>query len=101
MFNSVTDLSALAEQLCRIEHKLDLIVEYLAKKDGDFELRRIDSAKHIDPITQEPVNYLMDFFKRHVVRRASDGTKLLPPLIFNQNTTTGTSNGGETGSGNE
>ncbi len=83
----VPDFSAIAEQLCRIEHKLDLLVEYLACGDGAFPLRKMKDEQ-LDPITQEPVRYLMDLMKRHVVRVSSDGTGLLPPsnVLFSQPT---------------
>lgn len=103
MLNPITDLSALAEQLCRIEHKLDLVVDYLATKDGEFKLSLIKDGTHVDPLTQEQVMYYMDLFKRYVVRRTSDGTGLFPPssILFtpqNNQNTGNTNNGGESGS---
>jgi len=101
MLNPITDLSAIAEQLCRIEHKLDLVVEYLAEHDGEFSLRLISDKNHRDPLTQEQVEYFMDLFKRHVVRKSADGTGLLPPspILFTPIASTGnTNNGGENSS---
>src|SRR5690349_1963491 len=100
MLNPITDLSALAEQLCRIEHKLDLVLEYLAQSDGRFALRLMSDGTHRDPLTQEQVSYYMDLFKRHVVRKAIDGTGLLPPsqVLFTPIANTGNTNGGESDS---
>ena len=102
MLNPITDLSSIAEQLCRIEHKIDLIVEYLAQSDGKFSLRLISDKTHRDPLTQEQVDYYMDLFKRHVVRKSSDGTGLYPPsfVLFTPNSanTGNANNGGESGS---
>jgi len=103
MLDPVTDLSALAEQLCRVEHKLDLIIHFLATQNGEFQLTKLKEG--VDPITQEQVVYYMDLFKRHVVRRASDGTGLLPPasVLFNQpqnNQSQGSNNGGNESGGN-
>ncbi len=99
MLNPVTDLSALAEQQCRIEHKLDLIIRYLATKDGAFELTPLKEG--VDPLTHKPVEYFMDLMKRHVIRRSSDGTGLLPPssVLFDSPVakTTGNNNGGSSG----
>lgn len=100
------DLSAIAEQQCRIEHKLDLIIEYLAKKDGDFALRVLADPDNSDPLTQEPVTYFMDLFKRHVIRRTSlaNGTGLISPssvLFTSANSSTGNTNGGKSGTGTE
>jgi hypothetical protein len=78
--NNSTDLSSVAEQLCRIEHKLDLVIEYMAMKDGEFPLRKMLDERNIDPVTQEQVTYFMDLFKRHVVRNTSLGTGLMGPF---------------------
>lgn len=102
MLNPITDLSAIAEQLCRIEHKIDLIVEHLAQTDGKFALRLISDGEQRDPLTQEQVTYYMDLFKRHVIRKSSDGTGLVPPssvLFMPPNASTGNpNNSGESGS---
>lgn len=102
MLNPLTDISALAEQLCRIEHKIDLLVEYFAQLDGNFALRLIKDGSHTDPLTQDRVTYYMDLFKRHVVRSTTDGTGLVPPasILFTPlNPNTGNiNNGGENGS---
>ncbi len=102
MLNPITDLSALAEQLCRIEHKLDLLITHLATKDGTFVLSLMKDGG-IDPLTLENVTYYMDIMKRHVVRRTSDGSGLSPPssVLFSSpetDSTTGNNNGGNEGS---
>lgn len=102
MLPPTVEVSALAEQLCRIEHKLDLIVECLATQIGEFPLRRIDEKNHRDPITLEKVEYVMDLFKRHVVRRTSDGTGLIAPssVLFDSPTAPVTATSGSNGEGN-
>ncbi len=87
--NTNLDISAIAEQLCRVEHKLDLLLEYFAMKDGDFPLRKMGDERNIDPVTQEPVSYYMDLFKRHAVRNTSHGTGLMGPFaaLFPPNVT--------------
>lgn len=105
MLTPTPDLSALAEQLCRIEHKLDLVVRFLATQHGEFPLTPLKEG--IDPLTHEPVTYYMDLLKRHVVRVAKDGTGLVPPLgiLFDPptpnkpNQGTGNNNGGNEGTG--
>lgn len=74
------DLSALAEQLCRIEHKQDLILEALAKELPHLQLRSIDDPNNHDPITMEPVTYQMDLSRGHAVRQTSQRTGLMPPM---------------------
>lgn len=98
MLNPITDLSALAEQLCRIEHKLDLVVRFLAMQNGEFELTPMKEG--VDPLSQERVQYYMDLMKRHVVRISVDGTGLIPPsaVLFSPQATTET---GNTNGGNE
>lgn len=98
MLDPITDLSALAEQMCRIEHKLDLVIRFLATQNGEFELLPIKEG--VDPLSHEPVQYYMDLFKRHVVRVATDGTGLIPPspvLFSPQAIQTGNTNGGNEG----
>lgn len=77
MLNPTTDLSALAEQLCRVEHKLDLIIRAMAMQNGEFQLVLMKDG--VDPVTHEKVAYYMDLMKRHVVRVSGDGTGLIPP----------------------
>ncbi len=100
MLSPKADLSAIAEQMCRIEHKLDLLIFYLAQQDGTFPLRLM-SDKNLDPLTLTPVEYIMDLFKGHAVRRASDGTGLVPPnsVLFSPTTQGSSSNGSNEGSG--
>jgi hypothetical protein len=98
--SSTADLSAIAEQLCRIEHKLDLVVEHLAVTDPSFPLRELLDPRNLDPITHEPISYIQDLFKRHVVRRGGDSTNTVPYLQFDQRTTP-TPQGNNNGSGNE
>lgn len=96
--NKPPDLSAMAEQLCRIEHKLDLMVEFLAMSDGKFPLRLMNDKENRDPLTQELVTYFMDIFKGHAIRKSLDGTGLLPPFRFDSlpptSGNTGNKNGG-------
>jgi len=103
MLNPTTDLSGLAEQLCRVEHKLDLIIRFLAINSPAFELIKIKDG--VDPITHEPVTYQMDLMRRHVIRLSTDGTGLIPPssVLFNQpqnNQSPGSSNNGGNEGGN-
>ncbi len=100
--NNPPDLSAIAEQLCRIEHKLDLVIEHMAINDGTFPLRpmKIDQVwknnPHRDPITLETVQYQMDLLRGHVVRITSDGTGLIPPhkILLTTPNNPGKTNGG-------
>jgi hypothetical protein len=75
-----TSLSALAEQLCRIEHKLDLILEGLAKNIPSMPIRPMNSEHNFDPITGIQVRYNIDIVHGHVVRVTEfpNGTGLLP-----------------------
>lgn len=100
MLPPTADLSALAEQQCRIEHKLDLIILFLATQFGEFQLTPM--AEGLDPLSLQPVTYLMDLMRGHVVRPSSYGTGLVPPasVLFNTTPTsnpTGNNNGGNQG----
>lgn len=96
----VPDNAAIAEQLCRIEHKLDLLVSYFAEKDGTFQLRPMNEG--FDPLSLVPVEYYMDLLRRHVIRKASYGTNLIPPsmALFNTPQVGNTSNGNGSEDGN-
>lgn len=79
---SKPDLSAVAEQLCRIEHKLDLLLEGAATHVADMPLRPVGDPEHIDPTSLQSVQYQMDPQRNHVVRRGGGCTGIVPPITI-------------------
>lgn len=75
--NNTNDLSELAEQLCRLEHKVDLILESLAMHLPHVSLRPLGDPNHIDPCSQEPVSYQIDIQRNHVVRHSGGRTGVM------------------------
>ena len=72
------DLGALAEQMCRIEHKIDLLLEALASIYPQVPLRPVGDPTHIDPCSLEPVRYQIDIPRNHVIRQTNGSTGVVP-----------------------
>lgn len=70
-------LNALAEQLHRIEHKLDLVLEGLARSNPSTSIRSVGDQEHCCPLCFQPVTYDQDVFAGHTVRRCGCGTGVL------------------------
>lgn len=63
------DLSALAEQLQRIEHKLDLVIAGLAIVSPTMDLKAVGDLEHVCPLCLQMVGYVTDVFKGHIIRQ--------------------------------
>ena len=73
------DLSALAEQLCRIEHKLDLLLEGAAQQNPYVPTgRQVGQGGHVCPVCGAFAQYDMDMFRGHVVRRCACKSGVVP-----------------------
>jgi len=79
------DISALAEQLQRIEHKVDLLLESQAMSHPATRLRDLGDPNHSCPLCFQSVLYQIDITKDHVVRKCDCSTGLTP-LTFTPNT---------------
>ena len=75
-------LNALAEQLHRIEHKLDLVLEGLARSNPTTTISPVGDANHCCPLCFQPVTYNQDMFAGHTVRQCGCSTG-----VFSLNTT--------------
>ena len=75
-----SDLSVVAEQLQRVEHKLDLVLEGLATLNPVAALRKVGDPEHTCPLCLQPVSYQLDIFKGHVTRQCVCRTGVLPGL---------------------
>jgi len=71
----------LAEQLCRIEHKLDLLLEAAAKQDAGVSLRPVSSPEHFCPLCQKAPAHQINVLGGHVMRTCGCSTGIVPSPI--------------------
>lgn len=76
----IARLFGLFEQLSRIEHKLDLVLESQALEHPMTPLRPFGDATHLDPLTMQPVTYRVDPVTGVLVREGSHRLGLSPPM---------------------
>jgi hypothetical protein len=74
----MSDNKAIAEQLQRIEHKMDLILEGQASSNPLTPIRRVGDPEHACPVCQEPVTYRQSIMDVHVVRSCGCATGIIP-----------------------
>lgn len=83
-------LGALAEQLHRIEHKLDLVLEGLARSNPTTSVRSVGDPEHCCPLCFNPVKYTSDMMSGHTVRQCGCGTGVITAQFsFGPTTTPG------------
>lgn len=74
----------LAEALARLEHKVDLILEFLATTVGPgtqgFLLTQVGDQKHVCPVCTQQVQYMVDIIKKVVIRKCGCATGMIAPF---------------------
>lgn len=70
------------EQVNRIEHKLDLLLEGQAMENPNTSLLPFGDPQHIDPLTQQPVRYKVDPLTGMLTREGSGSLGMAPPIEF-------------------
>jgi hypothetical protein len=78
MINNPPSNSALAEQLCRIEHKLDLLLLNQCAHIPEAKNTPLNSPEHLCPVCLQNPSHYVDIFKGHVVRTCGCSTGKLP-----------------------
>lgn len=89
--------AVLAEQLCRIEHKIDLILRRQAEHYAGTSLLPMNSQEHFCPICLKNPTHSVDIMNGHVIRTCGCTTGKIPlNPAFAPGTTPqqGTNNGG-------
>ena len=71
-------LAAIAEQLCRIEHKVDLMLRQQAEASPELSLLLLDSQQHICPVCLINPTHSIDTNNGHVVRSCGCATGRIP-----------------------
>ena len=71
-------LSALAEQLCRIEHKMDLILRQQAEQNPATILLPMNSQEHVCPVCLQNPTHSVDIINGHAVRSCGCATGKVP-----------------------
>lgn len=69
-----------AEDLARIEHKLDLIIDCLASSDPGFSLRSVGDPDHLCPLCLTQVTYYVDIINKRMKRACECSTNIQAPL---------------------
>ena len=77
--------AAHAESLSRIEHKVDLMLEFLARlvgpgSSGKFDMVPVGGSDHTCPVCTKKVGYQVDIFKKVVVRNCGCHTGKQAPI---------------------
>lgn len=72
------NLSAIAEQLCRIEHKVDLVLRQQAEQFPGAVLLPMDSDTHICPVCFDNPTHRIDTINGHVIRTCGCATGRIP-----------------------
>lgn len=71
-------LAVVAEQLCRIEHKMDLILRHQAENHADTTLLPMNSQEHLCPVCLKNPTHGVDIMNGHVVRTCGCATGKIP-----------------------
>jgi hypothetical protein len=75
-------MSKIAEQLHRIEHKLDLVLDSVAMHNSSTKLWEVGDSNHYCPLCLHPVEYTTDLVEGQVVRVCGCTTGRIPPSPF-------------------
>jgi hypothetical protein len=76
---------SLAESLSRLEHKVDLILEFFATfagpgKNGTFILTPVGDTNHVCPVCTQNVSYQIDIMNKVVARVCGCSTGMQAPI---------------------
>ena len=90
-------LSEIAEQMCRIEHKLDVLLTILAMSNPVPQsiLTQVGDPNHTDPLNGERVEYMNSLRNGHVVRKTMSSTGIFSGPHLNFTVPIGDNNGGQ------
>ena len=78
----MASVATLADQLVRIEHKLDLLLESRAGVDPMLIIRPVGDPSHICPVCLQAVSYHVDALNKVLTRTCGCSTGLHSPIDF-------------------